>query len=420
MLAEISREGDRWQAVLSFPEQAPIWAFERSALQRVSETSWRPESWQVITPGVKLERIGDFDALVAQSGELPDQVEVAFIPKATDLLADYDPALIFSNGSLALYSGHFSAFPVASRSELETLPRPKDYPARVTMRDVGAQVLHNGERYDNVSLSGSGQYVIFGAVDIVDAGGVTTILDPGLPLWLSQGMSEFSAVTFGYYQSRLGDHTEDQPLILASWRGPTPEMISFGGSVTRNMIAMQLEGIGLANPEPRAMERAQWFVGHEDAHFWLGQTVGYQNRRDMWITEGAADLMAYRLMLTRDLLPESEIYGMVAEARDDCAALLANGGVYSAAERLEHRAHYACGMVFALAVEQAGAPRGEDGFDFFSIFMERYRGGQIGTNEWLAAAREFGLSESKENLISSLLNEGAQDGEAAMAALLDS
>ena len=47
-----------------------------------------------------------------------------------------------------------------------------------------------------------------------------------------------------------------------------------------------------ASPQPEIVERSRWFIGHEGAHFWLGQTVRYAFADEAWITEGGADLMA--------------------------------------------------------------------------------------------------------------------------------
>ncbi|TIX49443.1 hypothetical protein [Alteraurantiacibacter aquimixticola] len=415
--AEVVRDGDAWRATFHIPGKAPVWAFSRSALQRISGTSWRPDSWTVLTPGVTLERIGRFDALVAEGGAMPATVEIAFTPLAVDLVADYDPAIILSNGSLAIYTGHFGAFPVASRAELEAMPGPGSYPERVSLRDEGGEVLHRGTRYRSATLSGGG-YVIFGDVEVIESEHVATILDPGLPQWLADGMGAFADEAFTFYTDRLGDHAESRPVILASWAGPTPEIISLGGSVAGNMIGMRLEGAGLVDPVPQALERAQWFVAHEGAHFWLGQTIGYRDRRDMWITEGGADLLAMRLMERQELSEGSDMLALVDKAREDCAALLPNGGIWSADDRGDNRAYYACGMLFALAVDRAGAARGEDFFTFVTGLIAAQPEGKVGADEWLDAAADFGLSQEMLALMRVLLEEGSNDGQGAVARLL--
>jgi len=50
-------------------------------------------------------------------------------------------------------------------------------------------------------------------------------------------------------------------------------MTSMGGSVLPGLIVMSFEGRGVTSPQPEIVERSRWFIGHEGAHFWLGQTV---------------------------------------------------------------------------------------------------------------------------------------------------
>ncbi len=417
---EVTRHDGVWSARFTFPESAAHWAFQRSSLQRITQQPWRQESWRIATPGVRLERIGEFEVLVADGEAVPTQVEMQFTPFAKDLMADYDPAMVFSNGTVGLYTGHFFTFPIHERADLEALSRPRDYPSQIVLTDEGdAQLLYNGQRWNSVTTANEA-YVLFGEAALVESALVATIFDPGLPAWLSEAMPGFNERTFAYYTSRLGEHTQARPTILASWAGPTPELMSMGGSVTGNMVAMRLEGEGLLEPRTEALERIEWFVAHEAAHFWLGQTVSHDDRRNAWISEGGADLMALRLMLRQPLPAESEMFEAIPNARQDCARSLADGGVQQAGDRLDHRANYACGMIFALAVEQAGKERGEDFFDFVALLASRYREQGIGSDEWLDSARDFGMAESDLLHIRALLHHGAKDGEAALARLLDS
>ena len=92
-----------------------------------------------------------------------------------------------------------------------------------------------------------------------------------------------------------------------------------------------------------------WFVAHEAAHFWLGQTVSYQYARDAWITEGGADLLAIRAVAEAD--PAYDPRVELNRAIEDCISLTRRHGVEDARERNEHRAYYACGALFGLVAE---------------------------------------------------------------------
>ena len=102
-------------------------------------------------------------------------------------------------------------------------------------------------------------------------------------------------------------------------------------------------------PERRAEDL--WFVAHEAAHFWLGQTIGYEYARDAWITEGGADLLAIRVIAALEL--PFDWRGQINQSITDCAALTRRKGVEGARERGEQRAYYACGVVLGLVAEGA-------------------------------------------------------------------
>src|SRR5690349_4007971 len=89
----VVRDGDAWTAEYRFPRGAPVWAFIRSANAEATGQSWRAASWTVDTPGVRLERLGRYDALVADRGNVPEVVRVRFTPFTDEVRADYVPEL---------------------------------------------------------------------------------------------------------------------------------------------------------------------------------------------------------------------------------------------------------------------------------------------------------------------------------------
>ncbi|HRJ65150.1 MAG TPA: hypothetical protein PLR59_12485, partial [Brevundimonas sp.] len=113
----VTRDGDAWTAAYELDRDAPVWAFFRSALIQESRRSWRAAQWRVLTPGVVLERAGNYDILrTVDGGALPRSVRIAFTPRSENLEADYS-VLAFTDGSVALPSGQFDVFPLASVGE---------------------------------------------------------------------------------------------------------------------------------------------------------------------------------------------------------------------------------------------------------------------------------------------------------------
>ncbi len=413
---DVEPTGNLYRAIFRFSEPAPIWAFHRSALTRRESRPWRPDSWTVKTDGVTLRRIGDFDALVGQDGEtVPGEVVVEFTPAAVDLIADYDPAVVLTDGTTALFSGVFTAFPVASREALAAMREPGDHATTVVFTNGDGEVFHRGRRAAS-AVAEKGSYAIYGDIAVAPSASVARIFDPALPEWLSQQLDTATPRIFEYYAERMGPHAGDRPIVLASWVPSDMQGISRGGSVLPGMITMRFEGSGLAEPDGGVTGGTIWFIAHEAAHFWLGETLRHDNRDRAWIVEGGADLMAMRA--TEALFPGFSAEPMIAQAKTDCSAALAEGGIEDARRRNAQRPYYACGSLFALAVERAGAPRGEDFFDFVAGLIASQPDGEIDGEEWLAAARGFGVGERRIALMRRLLAQPSSDPAADLDILL--
>ena len=420
----VTRHGDAWTAAYELDRDAPVWAFFRSALIDGSRRPWRLEQWRVVTPGVVLERAGNRDILrTVDGGPVPRKVEIAFTPRSENLEADYG-VLSFTDGSVALPSGQFDLFPLASVAMAEAVPLDlngyplETGPARVTWRDKAGPILFRGERLPEATAVQAETYVLFGEADMVESERLVTVIDPQLPQWISGALQDFAPRVADVYAARLGPGQTSRPTIMVSWAGPTSGITSMGGSVLPGLIVMRFEGTGVQEPTARILGAARWFIGHESAHFWLGQVVRYERARDAWITEGGADLMAIRMMAALD--PDYDARGELQKEVDDCIGL-ADDPVIEAAGRGEHRALYACGAVFAMAAE--GAQRratGGDWFDFLRPLIDASReDGVLTRDEWLDALDAVSGDASLRRDMELLLDAGSPEAGDVVAGLLE-
>jgi hypothetical protein len=421
----VARDGDRWTIDYVLPSDAPVWAFRRSALDLDTREPWRPSQWTVDTPGVVMERHGHLDVLrAADGGSVPRRLRLEMHPRAVNLEADYDPALVFTDGSVALYSGHFDLFPLPTVEAAAALPLDLDEAgieassARVTWRDGAGPVLFQGERRPGPTSESDDLYVLFGKAALIDSPGLATVIDPQLPAWIGSEIGVFAPLVTEYYGRRLGPGQAAKPTIMVSWDGPRPGVRSMGGSVLPGLIVMSFEGDRVVERSKEVGDLARWFIGHESAHFWLGQTVRYERARDAWITEGGADLMAIRALDVID--PAYDARAELQREVDDCADL-ADAPVASANVRGEHRAYYACGAVFALVAE--AAQKRADGGDWFDVLrplIDASREDQVLTREeWLSALTAVSGDPSLRADIEVLLDQGSPDPQAVIARLFD-
>ncbi|MEC8457186.1 MAG: hypothetical protein VXZ43_09775, partial [Pseudomonadota bacterium] len=248
----VQRDGDRWTADYVLDRDAPVWAFFRSALLRESRRPWRPDWWRVETPGVVLERVGDYDVLRStDGGPVPRDVRIVMTPRPGDLEAEYDPALVFSDGTVALFSGQFDVIPLESVAAARALPRDLNGvevpggPAAVTWRDRSGPILFKGERKPEATAVDAQTYVLFGDATTRRGDGITTVIDPGLPRWLGDQLAGFTPQVMAYYARRLGPAQGEPPTLMVSWTGPTKSLSSMGGSVLPGLISMNFEGEGV-------------------------------------------------------------------------------------------------------------------------------------------------------------------------------
>ena len=419
----VTRDGDAWTAEYRLDRDAPVWAFFRSSLISGSRKPWRLEQWRVVTPGVVLERIGNYDVLrAADGGPAPREVRIACTPATENLEADYS-VLVFTNGSVAIPSGQFDVFPMASPEAVVDVPTDLNGypleagPAMVTWRDRNDPILFRGRRVAEATEAGANTYVLFGEADLVVGTGLTTVADPQLPAWIGDAIESFAPRVADYYLRRLGPGETDHPTIMMSWSGPTPGKTSMGGSVMPGLVVMAFEGEGVLQPSEPVLGVARWFIGHESAHFWLGQTVRYERARDAWIMEGGADLMAIRALKAID--PAWDDRAELQKEVDDCVRL-ADEPVAEAAGRGEHRANYACGAVFSLAAEAVQKrATGGDWFDFLKPLIDANRAdGVLTRDEWLAALDQASGDPALGRDIETLLDEGSDDAAGLVAAVL--
>ncbi|WP_205479458.1 hypothetical protein [Sphingomonas arenae] len=382
----VVRDGERWTADYRFHRQAPVWVLAVSPLTRVKPRSFRPESWVVETPGVRLERHGWYDVLVADKGAMPSRVRVSFRPFTEDIETAADPALGFTDGSVALYSVQWKVLPARSIEQVKAYPLDVAFvpesgaPTSVTLSDKNRPVLFDGKRVRAAKLTGDREtYVLFGPATPVETPALETILDPQLPGWFKNYALAQLPPILDRYTKLLGPKPDGKPTLMVSWNGPTKGRASFSGSVLPGQMVMTLEGEGVVSDNPKLRDMARWFVAHEGAHFWLGQQVIYSDVKETWITEGGADLLGYRTVAALD--PKFDVRAAQQKSLDDCIASSRKGPVATAIERQDPKAYYNCGAVFGLVAEKAW---GGDFAAFVRELIARNRADRtVSRTEWL-------------------------------------
>ena len=416
----VTRQGEAFVADFTLPKDAPAWGFWRSSLAAAGNQPWRQQSWTVLTPGVALQRHGQFDALVAEgSRPVPRRVRIRLTPFTSDLQGDYVPALRLGGNSLALFDGHFALFAAGSAKQLDTLAPGFD-PEVAKVGDYGTAVTFKGPR---LRLAGDiagyrrgeseGTYGLYGVPRANVSNGVATVIDSELPQWIADDITAFTPRVMGVFGARLGTAGIGQPTVLAAWEGDGRAGASMNGGALKGLILMRFEGKAALREIPALKNMARWFIAHEASHFWLGQAVHYDSPADSWIMEGGADLLAVRTVATLD--PGFDRLKVLNQALTDCATLAAKP-VATAVERGDFRANYACGAVFALVAEKAG---NGDFYGFVRGLIDSNRADRsVNSTEWLAALDARTGNHDSSARIRRLLDTGSPKAAEELASLL--
>lgn len=358
IVLERGRKG--WTADYTFRKSAPVWFFQRSK-DSIDKVRWRLASFNVVTPGVGLSRLGNFDALYRRDGRALRHVRIRVTPFSRPLRSDYAPALTFSDGGLAFYTHHFVVSPVASVVAAEALPASPDWdaiadaPATLTVRDEGQRLLVRGRAVRDaatLSLAGPDTYVYVGTGPLVATDHFAEIIDPGLPVWVRGQLDVFLPRLMAYYTERLGIPSGSKPTALIAWEGAARSGSSIGGSVMDRLVVMAISGRTMLAADPKALAALRAFFGHETSHFWIGQTLRYSRPEEGWITEGSADVLGIRAV--QHLVPGYDPQPGLQQEMDDCLKLNGAGKpLLSAESRGDYKAQYACGALLVLAAEAA-------------------------------------------------------------------
>lgn len=417
---EVVYDAGGWSATFHFPSDAQGWAFPRSNRARRQDSGWRELSWKVETDGVSLQRIDETDVLLADDGTVPRKVTVRFVPFADDLLADYDPALRFTDGTLALFTGHFAVMPWLRETQEMAEEGPE---TEMVFRDAAGPLLYKGQRHRAATTRDDATYVVFGDPQPISTDHLTAIIDPQTPAWLRRELLDFLPQTFAIYADRLGDQAgSGKPMVLSSWAGATPGVVSQGGSVLAGLLTVRLEGDGLVEENVQALQGVRWFIAHEGAHFWLGQTVEYESAADSWITEGGANLLAYRLIERID--PDYDAGADLANIWQSCLAMSVSKPLAEADQRRDYDAYYACGTVIGMIAEGAAQTNGgRDFFDFVAALVASNRkdaggDGIVSVDDWLGQLVAESGDEELAAQLKHFVYRGTDDPQRDLCAML--
>ena len=190
---DIVRQGDVWTADFRFGRPAPIWVFVRSSVTRAGELAWRAQTWTVETPGVRLERRGRYDVLVAENGgPVPAAGAAALHARSPRTCSPIRPRRCASPTAPPPCSAASSTCsacrtrppPRSCRSISAPPTSPSPAPARRFRDAAGRCSTRAGASLRSASTTRTAPTSCSGRPTPVVGAGIAAIYDPALPPWI--------------------------------------------------------------------------------------------------------------------------------------------------------------------------------------------------------------------------------------------
>ncbi len=356
---EKESEGEHWRATWHLERPTRELRFERRG------AGFRAAVFEVLTPGFGMERDGDLEVL-RTNGEPAQTITVRFPEFSRKLEKEYEFFQKFSDGSVAIYTGHLVA-----------RPHYDDDPAECsgcfirTFRFVGppatpiivdGRVASSPFQWRDEKLQGS--YIYFGSIEPVESDEMISIIDPALPRWLEEETKRALPQLFAIYTERFGVDLRERPTILFNYIDNKGSGYSSGGGTLPGQIQLTVDGAAWEERSQEAFLLLFHFLAHEAVHLWNGQLINYPATEDSWMHEGSADALAQRTLRELGLIDEAAFLDYQSAALNECRKRLGGVPLRAAAKHGQFSLYYSCGNAIALLTESV-----MDEGDLFSFWM---------------------------------------------------
>lgn len=370
--AVITRVGEDWRVTYELAEPASSLCFARPG------GFYRERVWTIDTPGWRFEREGEEQRLV---GEGPaTRIELSFPVFTEHLPKEYELFREFTDGSVALYTGHLYVAP-----DVATCADAEAFVERVALvPDADENIVVQGRVHKGPTTwedpGNGGTYVYFGRIEPLEREAITAIVDPGAPGWLVETMHARLPELFSHYAERFGEELPWKPFVLFDFIDSNRPGLSSGGGTLTGLVQLSSEGEGWHEQEAITTELMLNLLAHESVHLWNGQLHRGEPSSDAWMHEGSADAFANLMLRRMGAVDDERLAERRSLALNGCARELRLGALDQAASRGRYDAYYDCGEMIALASVAALGDPGDDE-RLFDIWRRLFEAGERYTRE---------------------------------------
>ena len=363
IVIEESAEDGFWEATWHLAEPTRELRFEREG------AGFRSRVFESLTPGYKIERDGAVEVL-RTDGEPARTLRARFPEFSIALQKEYAFFQRFSDGSVAIYTGHLVARPAETGDDDCAACYIRKFRLRAP---EGSSVLLDGrfvgQQADWEDREGQGTYAYLGGIDPLESAEMITIVDPAVSEWLQKETREAMPRLFSMYTERFGVELSERPTVLFNQIDNGHSGYSNAGGTLPGQIILTLDGAAWKERSNEALKLLFHFLAHEAVHMWNGQTIHYKGSADAWMHEGSADAFAQRTLLELGIIDVEGFLDYQTAALNECRKGLGGFPLREASARDLFGLYYSCGNVIALATEAMAGER--DLFAFWKQLIER-------------------------------------------------
>ncbi len=391
-----------WLATWHLPAPVTRLKFIRPAAR------FRKSVFVPVTPGYVIDRDGEYEILKATAA--PSSTVAIRTPQYSEFLdKEYEFFSPFTDGGVAIFTGHLLAVPVYSGNAAQCDSCPvKSFRF---IPSANSEVIAGGKKSSTplewTDKDSQGTYVYFGRATPVATPDIISIIDPGLPQWLATRTKEFVPRLFDLYRRKFAVAPTVRPTVFFNYGGNKNNGFTNGGGTLPGIIQLTAEGKGWDSETHQGTVLLFHFLGHESAHIWNGELASYRGDVDSWMHEGSADAIGERALMQLGVINADELADYETGALNTCAQGISSSGVHVAAKRTS-QLYYSCGNLIALLTESAITP-GKDLFDFWRTLIARARSGNgsYSATDYFAVMKQLGASEAAIDDIELLIENGA-------------
>lgn len=334
------------QATVDFELDPPVTElnFTRTA------TRARLRQWEVLDPDVVLQG----DALHSTSPrERFDHARIRIHAEDRRLYREYPPLVPMADGGLLVHTG------LLIPAEVDRI--------HLYLEADGWHTAIPGHKPDITAVvdrldpqNPTGIWVYIGPEPAQETEYGMLVIDPALPKTLADTVAAQLESAHAFFSERMG--AREIPLLAAAHHRAADEA-ALEGDFTRGP-ALRLaigapEAVRAADVRPPELseQRLAHLIGHEMGHRWNSDLIRpTADPAAAWMAEGSSELFALRLTEQLGLRDEAEREAWIGENLDECREVLERRPLAEITPpEPDYRAHYSCGLAFALLTEQAFA-----------------------------------------------------------------